>query len=280
MTFLPAQAVANATADVGYHEGPNNANKFSLWQYGDYHEPWCASAISKWTYDAGFRWWVDCVYGEKGDNNVGQLRIHAAANNLWRPDPSYLALPGDVITFTFTEADQHTELVATDAGPDYEHRTGRPRYLTIGGNTSDQVAWRSRWERNRIGIVALTSSPQVDPSVPPLSPKEIILMGTTAMCTIPGAKVQTKGPFKGRLPELAAVLQPNGETHIVGAYGATLIGGVPGGFGTSVLNLGRLNAPIRELEPDVSASGRYLGTVTGCAEDFGHFTVRPKVVTG
>lgn len=277
MSYLPAQACLLAKLDVGYHEGRNNQNKYSWWQYRDYYEPWCASAISKWTYDAGFRWWPNCAFGDRGDNNVGALRVHAQANNAWRADRGYIAQPGDPITLTFGIPDQHTELVLVDAGPDYEARTGRPRYATVGGNTADQVAYRSRWERNRIGIVTLSKSPQVDTTTKPLTPKEIIRMGVTATCGIPGAKVQAKGVFKGHMPQVAAVLQSNGHTQIVGAWGATLAGAKPGAFATSVLDIGKLNAPIRTLEPERTPAGKWTGNLIGYSDDFGHFAIRPTI---
>jgi hypothetical protein len=46
------QVIALADADVGYIEAPTNRTKFGRW-YGMDGQPWCAMAVSKWTYDAG-----------------------------------------------------------------------------------------------------------------------------------------------------------------------------------------------------------------------------------
>lgn len=203
MSFVPAQAVTNARNDVGYHEGPNNANKFSFWQYGDYTAPWCASAISKWAYDAGYRWPRESAYREKGDASVYWLSAHAGG---LRRDRSYMARPGDVLCLEFSPGERHVELILADGGPGYEQRTGRPRWATVGGNTGNAVQYRTRYERDLYSVVALTHSPQVDPGAEPIDPALLLLKGapmTTVAAPISGPQGRTATarpvPFAGQV---------------------------------------------------------------------------------
>lgn len=47
----PADVIDRASNDVGFVEGPNNANPFGEW-YGLPNQPYCAMALSRWMFDA------------------------------------------------------------------------------------------------------------------------------------------------------------------------------------------------------------------------------------
>lgn len=90
-----------------------------------------------------------------------------------------------------------------------------------------------------------------------------VRVGQTAAYIVPGSHKQTKGPFKGRYPEVASILQADGTIDFVGANGARL--GLPanslnpnGGtaaFGMIVYHMGRLNAPPTVCCPTGIGSG-------------------------
>ncbi|MDP9357826.1 MAG: CHAP domain-containing protein [Chloroflexota bacterium] len=48
----PADVIDRASRDVGFVEGANNANPYGEW-YGLPRQPYCAMALSRWTFDAG-----------------------------------------------------------------------------------------------------------------------------------------------------------------------------------------------------------------------------------
>jgi hypothetical protein len=265
--YVASQAVFLARQDVGYHEGRNNRNKFSAWQYGAWDEPWCDSAVSYWSYGAGFRFPGDCRFGEKGSSWVTETRQVAQRHGLWR-DRNAVARPGWLVIFSFTEPDQHIEMVVAD--------TGAYAFSTIGGNTSDMVAYRTRYRSNVVGFVAMDEAGQNSPGAVQLGPREIKQMGMTAAAAIPGAHAQAKAPWKGRKPFVGAVIGADGSTDMVGFNGANLVGGHDG-LGESHVKIGRLNQPIMQISPDVDAHGNFTGSMTGLAGDGGTFNVKVTV---
>lgn len=170
MTFSPNGMLAEARSHVGFHEGRNNANPFTLWQTQSYStEPWCDSFCCYCAYVGGgyrFPWYS--LWGTRGDWNVGAHHQHAVREGIWRYPGGYVASAGDLVVLDFGQRDQHIEIVVTDMGP------GRyPRVVTIGGNTGDQVAWRSRYSANIDGFIALTQSAQHDGPDPHPAPVPI-----------------------------------------------------------------------------------------------------------
>lgn len=145
MTFNPAAMIAEARSHVGFHEGPNNENPFSRWQYGDTFEPWCDSFVSYCAFQAGYRFPDYYTFGEKGDNNVGFTHQHAIRQGTWRSS-STIARPCWLVILSFGVPDQHIEIVLQDGGGAIQ---------TIGGNTGDSVAYRTRQRQNVVGFVAL-----------------------------------------------------------------------------------------------------------------------------
>lgn len=165
MTYDAAHAISIARhyADIGYHEGPNNHNDFSYWQYGDFTNPWCDSFVCYCAWFSGYRFPSYSACGEKGDYNVGSHHQHARRDNTWR-DKNYRAQTGDLVVLSFTEPDQHIEMVDADWGDNV---------ATIGGNTSNMVARRQRRRGNVVGFIALTAgapapTPTPAPKVPPM----------------------------------------------------------------------------------------------------------------
>lgn len=269
MTWSPAQAVAIARQWVGFHEGPANKNPFSLWQYGNSYNPWCDSFVCYCAFQAGYRFPSYSGSGIKGDYNVGSHHYHAVRQGIWRT-AAYRAAPGDLVVLNFNQQDQHIEMVIGDAGGNV---------ATIGGNTGDSVLYRTRYRGNVGGFIALTQDHQQAPDRP-VQPKEIRAMGMTAGCPIPGSHAQAKAPWKGRYPEIQAVLQANGTTDLVGGNGCEIVGALSY-LGMSILHLGKLNKPIRVIQPVwvTSATGavKYSGKMVGIAEDHGTFTVATKL---
>jgi hypothetical protein len=168
-------------------------------------------------------------------------------------------------------ADQHIEMVIADSGGN--------AIATIGGNTGDMVAYRTRYKGNVVGYIALDEAGQNAPGSVPVVPKEILTMGMSAASLIPGSKYQTKGPWKGRKPFVGAVKQASGKTDLVGFNGAVLANG-QSAFGLSIVHLGKLNKPITVMQPEQDAAGNYKLRVIGLAEDGGTFSVKVSVKYG
>lgn len=177
MTYSQALAVSAAKRDVGFHEGRNNSNPYSWWQYRDYTNPYCASAVSMWSYEAGYRF-HNYDYGEKGDSNCTRFRLHAMRDNIWTWGSEIRSgrvriQPGDLIIETFGIPDQHIEICVQD--------DGGSTVLTIGGNTLDGVYFRVRPKSCVVGIIRLRdggqSIPVPQPPHPiPVPPKEEEIM--------------------------------------------------------------------------------------------------------
>lgn len=94
---------------------------------------------------------------------------------------------------------------------------------------------------------------------------------------IPGSHMQTSGPWKGRYPFLAAVLQGDQTWNICGYNGANLPGGA-NVFGVSVVKLGHLNGPI--VSADVIGNWLTSKKILFLAEDGGTFLYEPTVKYG
>jgi hypothetical protein len=149
-------------ADTQYHEGWNNYNIFSYWQYGSYYNPWCDSFVCYCAHGSGFRFPDYSACGEKGDFNVTSHRLHAMRQGIWRTR-SYRAKPGDLVVLSWGVPDQHIEMVLSDAGGS--------TIACIGGNTADRVAYRLRYRANVVGFIALSEAGQGAPvPVPPKTP--------------------------------------------------------------------------------------------------------------
>ena len=158
MSYSGDQAVAWAKTQVGFHEGPNNANPFSAWQYGGPNNPWCASFQCRAEYEGGYRF-VGCTYGERGEAYTPTEALRAKQQGTWR-DKTWRAQPGDAVLFDWKNDGliDHVELVVYDDGI---------RLITIGGNTSDGVYFRTRDRTYVAGFWALSQDPQAKPVVDP-----------------------------------------------------------------------------------------------------------------
>lgn len=133
---------------VGFHEGYDNRQPFSYWQYGDATNSWCVSFASYCAYHAGYRFYGASQYGEKGDSSCYYLRIDAMRWGIWKEGRNHTANPGWIVIFG---NDEHAETVITDNGV---------TILTIGGNTSNGVYYRLRYRSTIRGFVALDQSGQ------------------------------------------------------------------------------------------------------------------------
>lgn len=157
--YDPAAQIAAAQRDLGYREYGNNCQQYSAWQSGITCQQggWCVSAASKWAYDGGFRFGPDATFGDKGFNGTWALEAWARKHWLNRTPAGYRAQPGDLFC---VRGAIHTATVVVDRGPEVEAR-GIPRFITIDGNTSNQVAYRTRYSSTCEMIVALTSRADV-----------------------------------------------------------------------------------------------------------------------
>lgn len=160
MTYNAAASVAYAKTQVGYHEGANNSNKFSPWQGLDDNNPWCASFVCYCAVQAGgYHFPTNSTFGIKGEAYTPTMKTRAQQEGIWR-DKHWRALPGDFVEFDWGNNGviDHVELVIYDDGVNI---------ITIGGNTSDQVAYRKRDRTYVAGFVALSQSPQAKPVLDP-----------------------------------------------------------------------------------------------------------------
>lgn len=220
MSYDPQREIqiARAYADMGYHEGPNNRNDFSFWQYGAYHNPWCDSFASYCAWQAGYRFPGFSACGDKGDYNVGSHHQHAVRTGTWR-GPDYHARTGDLVIFNFTEPDQHIEIVDVDGGPWLD---------TIGGNTGDMVARRHRFRANVVGFDALTQAGQSAPIPAPVPVRleETMLFkppgGDKTLNRFTGAKVDPAAARIDITGDCTCSPSPDGvtiQTPWLGAFG-------------------------------------------------------------
>jgi hypothetical protein len=98
-------------------------------------------------------------------------------------------------------------------------------------------------------------------------------MGMIAM-VIPGAHVQGAGPWKGRMPFIAAINHDDGKCDIVGYNGARLPAELKptGAFGLSIGHLGKLNKPIEAV------SVHYIGDPDDKTHDPPHLIPTREIV--
>ena len=102
-------------------------------------------------------------------------------------------------------------------------------------------------------------------------------MGQRAACTVPGSHAQTKDPWNGRMPMVAAYQNADGTWELRGLNGAQLSPQSSTAYGVSILKLGKLNGPITSVDPVVSKTGDWSGKIIGLAEDGGTFAVSVTV---
>lgn len=155
-TYSPPDALKTAEHEVGYHE-VNGRNKFSPWQGLNSINPWCASFSCYCVWMAGYRFPANSQFRDKGEASCSGLKARAQQEGLWR-DRWWSAKPGDQMIFDWDGrgALDHVEVVKFDAGE---------FVYTVGGNTSDSVAYRKRDRRYCVGFYAHSQSSQVKPVI-------------------------------------------------------------------------------------------------------------------
>lgn len=204
MTYNADAAVLRAKQDVGYHEGANNYNRYSPWQGLSAYNPWCASAVSFWAYEGGgYRFPANCTFGPKGEAYVPTMRERAMQEGLWF-DAHWRAQPGDFWLFDWGNNGllDHVEMVIYDDGN---------KAVTIGGNTSDQVAYRTRDRSSLAGTYGLSQSKQAEP------PWKVMPMWNPAEEFVAGLANNEGGAW---------MLRDNGTVLFVGPGGALIEGGM------------------------------------------------------
>lgn len=120
------------------------------------------SFASRVTVEGGFSF-VGATHGWRGFSFTESAKTWAEGNGLWR-DKNYRAQKGDWVLFNWDGRypSDHGEVVETDDGA---------WMVTIGGNTSNAVKYRSRDRKYVIGFVAFSQSDQVEVAPPPPEPK-------------------------------------------------------------------------------------------------------------
>lgn len=165
MSYHVDQQLAGAKRDVNYHEGAGNYNRYSLWQYGSPYNSWCASASSYWAaQDGGFRFPENCTYGWKGESYCPTFIERMQQMGVWH-DRTHRAQSGALMFFSWNGdliAD-HVETVVFDDGT---------HVVTIGGNTSDGVYYRTRDRTYCLGFGELSEAGQAF-VLPPPPPEKV-----------------------------------------------------------------------------------------------------------
>lgn len=159
MSYVPDLAVAVAKSFIGYREGYNNSNMFSVWQGLDDNNPWCASFTCYCSWHAGYRFPTNNTFGERGEAYTPTTKQRALEEGLWHTK-EWRAQPGDHVLFDWGNNGliDHVELVVWDDGN---------KIITIGGNTSNGCYYRTRDRTYVAGFYALSQSSQVAAPPPP-----------------------------------------------------------------------------------------------------------------
>lgn len=116
-----------ATNEIGYREGPNDANKYGDW-FGFNNVAWCAIFVSWSANQAGIG--ID-VIPKYSSVTFGMMWYQMQGRFEYKED--YIPKAGDIIFFKSSGA-SHTGIVTSSDGV---------RVYTVEGNTSNQVAARS-----------------------------------------------------------------------------------------------------------------------------------------
>lgn len=149
---------------VGYHEGPSNANKFGPWQ-GISNAAWCDS-FAQWgaVENGGFRWPTNCQFGVKGDAYCPYTEQHAQALRLWR-DKHVTPEPGWQVTYDWG-GDAVADHIGTVVGVNSDGTI-----VTVEGNYHDAVQYVKRDRTYVRGFVALAADGGATPApLPPPAP--------------------------------------------------------------------------------------------------------------
>jgi hypothetical protein len=201
---------------VGWREGPNNQNPFSVWMgYGTPFLPWCGAfanycAVEK----GGFHWDARAQFGYKGDGYVPGSVATAKRMGLWRSKYTK-ARPGWQAIYDWSgSGGDHIETVIEDKRSIFNWFGD---ILLIGGNTGNMVAYRLRNNSGLMGFIALDEAGQNasgTPSSPIISPdlKGLQVLKTDKM----DAVAVGSGSY---------VLQADGGVF---AYGVPFYGSIPG----------------------------------------------------
>lgn len=158
MSYRPEESVSAAERDIGWTEGRNNSNPYSEWQYGSRYQPYCLSATCFWSWVAGFRFWSNCTFGEKGESYTPTYRTKAQEHGVWR-NKWWKSNHGDDVEFDWGNNGliDHVEKVKYDDGT---------TIITVGANTSNGVYYRRRDRTYVAGFVALSEAGQISAPAP------------------------------------------------------------------------------------------------------------------
>lgn len=157
---IDVSAQLKALADrIGYQEGPNNANEFTVWQTdGKWTAAeWCDSLAQFLAVaGGGFVGWADarvhCQWGMKGDAYCPYTVVHAKALGLWRDAGSgYVPGPGDqeLMSWNHNGVADHIGTVAV--------RKADGSRILGEGNHNNKLEYVVRDDKFTLGWVALST---------------------------------------------------------------------------------------------------------------------------
>lgn len=206
MTLLVdvVKQVAALKSHIGFHEGPRNANPWTVWQTGGKWAgaSWCDS-YAQWAavFNGGFRWPAKCQFGEKGDAYCPYTMMHAKELGLWR-GPQETPEAGWQVLF-----DYEHDGVADHIGTVVEPRGAK--FVTIEGNYQDSVKYVLRDRKYVLGFVALpkATAPAGDQGgrEAPVMPSNIVRIhhrkagGTWKLGADGGVFADGGAPFEGSM---------------------------------------------------------------------------------
>lgn len=157
----PADVIGVAAGELGYVEGPNNANKYGEW-YGLNHNPWCDMFVS-WVFD------------QLGAGHIGGRFAYTPSHALWfKQQGRWGTTPqiGAMVFFRFSGPRIHHVGIVTGIGRGYVD--------TIEGNTDEaggRTGGKVMRRRRSSGIVGYgypayddAPAPPPPPPPPPVSP--------------------------------------------------------------------------------------------------------------
>lgn len=180
MTNFAGDVLPRHRANVGFVEGPSNANPWGPRQ-GIPNAAYCFSAQSVVNYDAGVRWWPESQCRELGfaycpsGVNVGQARGVVRFDHASSGDPADL-VPGDLVFFSWNGSSvaDHVEVViqvyADGTFDTIGYNTGSPNGCHVVRRDRRYLLCRLRMAAAFYDGAAPSSPPSVTAPVPPPAP--------------------------------------------------------------------------------------------------------------
>lgn len=121
--------IGDARKELGWREGPNNANPYTKHVMGDAHQPWCAAFVSTMLERQNIPGISRRMFSASAAGLAGQFQ----SAGRYFPSGGKPPQPGDVVFFGGRGSEHHTGIV---------QKVENGKIYTIEGNSSDQVSER------------------------------------------------------------------------------------------------------------------------------------------